>query len=143
MKPAVLVLNGPNLNLLGSRETGLYGSATLQDIEDGLREAFPEMTLRFQQSNHEGELIEALHAANTVETGGVVLNAGAYSHTSIALRDAIAAIETPVVEVHISNVYAREPFRHTSLLTAVCVGSIVGLGVGGYALAVRHFGGGR
>ena len=139
MAPAGLVLNGPNLNLLGTRETGIYGSSTLADLEASLRSTFPEATLRFEQHNDEGAIIEALHAANTVETGGVVLNAAGYSHTSVAIRDAVAAIETPVVEVHISNVYAREAFRHHSLLSAVCAGVIVGFGVQGYAMAVRHF----
>jgi 3-dehydroquinate dehydratase-2 len=139
--PSVLVLNGPNLNLLGRREPGIYGGATLDDLEADLTARFPTLTLRFAQHNHEGDLIEALHAADAVETAGVVLNAAGYTHTSIALRDAIAAIQTPVVEVHISNVYAREAFRHTSLLAAVCAGVITGFGVQGYALAVAHFAG--
>ena len=139
--PSVLVLNGPNLNLLGRREPGIYGGATLEDLEADLTARFPSLTLRFEQHNREGDLIEALHAADTVETAGVVLNAAGYTHTSIALRDAIAAIQTPVVEVHISNVYAREAFRHTSLLAANCAGIITGFGVQGYALAVAHFAG--
>ena len=138
-RPAVLVLNGPNLDRLGVREPEVYGSVTLDDLEADLRERFPELTLRFEQSNHEGELIEALHGADTVETAGVVFNPGGYSHTSVALRDAISSISTPVVEVHISNVYQREAFRHTSLLSAVCAGVIVGFGIGGYRLGIQHF----
>ena len=139
--PSVLVLNGPNLNLLGRRETSVYGGATLDDLEADLRARFPSVQLRFAQHNNEGALIDALHQANTVETAGVVLNAAGYTHTSVALRDAVAAIGTPVVEVHISNVYAREAFRHTSLLAPVCAGVIVGFGAQGYALAVAHFAG--
>ncbi|MEM1056169.1 MAG: type II 3-dehydroquinate dehydratase [Bacteroidota bacterium] len=138
-RPAVLVLNGPNLNRLGTREPEIYGAITLHDLEVSLREAFPELTLRFEQHNSEGGLIEALHAADTVETAGVVMNAAGYTHTSVALRDAVASISTPVVEVHISNVYARESFRHTSLIAPLAAGVIVGFGVEGYRMAVRHF----
>lgn len=138
-RPGVLVLNGPNLNRLGTREPDVYGALTLSDIEATLRERFPDLSLRFEQSNSEGALIDALHAADTVETAGVVFNPGGYAHTSVALRDAIASISTPVVEVHISNVYARESFRHTSMLTAVCAGLITGFGVTGYTLAVEYF----
>ncbi|MEM6326418.1 MAG: type II 3-dehydroquinate dehydratase [Bacteroidota bacterium] len=137
--PAVLVLNGPNLNRLGTREPEVYGAATLADIEAGLRETFPEVALRFEQHNAEGGLIEALHAADAVETAGVVLNAAGYTHTSVALRDAVASISTPVVEVHISNVYARESFRHTSLIAPLAAGVIVGFGVAGYRMAVQYF----
>ena len=139
--PSVLVLNGPNLNLLGRREPGVYGGVTLDDLQSDLSARFPSLRLRFEQHNHEGGLIDALHAADTVETAGVVFNAAAYTHTSIALRDAIAAIQTPVVEVHITNVYARESFRHTSLIAPVCVGVITGFGAQSYALAVAHFAG--
>ena len=139
--PSVLVLNGPNLNLLGRREPGVYGGATLDDLRSDLTARFPSLRLRFEQHNREGDLIEALHGADTVETAGVVFNAAAYTHTSIALRDAIAAIQTPVVEVHITNVYARESFRHTSLLAPVCAGIITGFGAQSYALAVAHFAG--
>lgn len=138
-RPGVLVLNGPNLNRLGTREPAVYGALTLADVEAQLRERFPDLALRFAQHNSEGALIDALHAADTVETAGVVFNPGGYAHTSVALRDAIASISTPVVEVHISNVYARESFRHTSLLSAVCKGVITGFGVGGYAMAVGYF----
>ncbi|OZC04328.1 type II 3-dehydroquinate dehydratase [Rubricoccus marinus] len=138
-RPAVLVLNGPNLNRLGIREPEIYGAMTLADLETGLRADFPDLTLRFEQHNSEAGLIDALHAADTVETAGIVLNAAGYTHTSVVLRDAISSISTPVVEVHISNVYARESFRHTSLIAAVCSGVIAGFGVESYRMAVRHF----
>ena len=138
-RPAVLVLNGPNLNRLGLREPEVYGAATLADLEADLRRTFPDLTLRFEQHNGEGPLIDALHAADTVETAGVVLNPGGYSHTSVALRDAIASITTPVVEVHISNIHAREAFRHTSMTAAVCAGVVAGFGTAGYALALEYF----
>ena len=139
--PGVLVLNGPNLNLLGQREPEVYGSTTLADLEASLRRHFPALALRFEQHNDEGGLINALHAADTIETAGIVLNAAGYSHTSIVLRDAIAAIRTPVVEVHLSNIAAREAFRHHSVISAVCAGTITGLGPSGYRLAVQHFAG--
>ena len=138
-RPAVLVLNGPNLNKLGQREPEVYGSLTLGDLEVTLGEAFPDLALRFEQHNGEGALIDALHSADTVETAGVVFNPGGYAHTSVALRDAVASIATPVIEVHLSNVYAREAFRHTSRIAPVAAGVIVGLGVEGYRLAVQHF----
>lgn len=134
----LLVLNGPNLNLLGTRETDIYGLVSLEDLALDLRSAFPETELGFAQHNSEGALIDALHAADKLTTQGVVFNPGAYGHTSIALRDAIAAMETPVVEVHISNVYAREDFRQTMLLSPVCAGIITGFGMAGYHLAVRY-----
>ena len=133
---AVLVLNGPNLNRLGAREPEVYGAETLADVEAGLRRRFPDLDLRFEQHNGEGDLIDALHAADGV--GGVVLNPGGYAHTSVALRDAVASVAVPVVEVHVSNVYAREAFRHRSLVAPVCAGVIVGFGTAGYALAVQH-----
>ncbi|GAB5518994.1 MAG: type II 3-dehydroquinate dehydratase [Rhodothermales bacterium] len=135
----LLILNGPNLNLLGTREPETYGSATLGDLEADLRAAFPDLDLDFAQSNHEGALIDRIHAAATDGTMGIVFNPGGYTHTSVALRDAIAGVTVPVIEVHISNVHAREAFRHTSLLAPVCVGQIAGLGLAGYALAVRYF----
>lgn len=140
-RPSVLVLNGPNLNRLGAREPGVYGTATLADLEADLRRQFPELALRFAQHNAEGDLIDALHGAASDGTAGVVFNPGGYAHTSVALRDAVASIPTPVVEVHLSNVYAREGFRHVSLVSAVCAGVITGFGPAGYALAVRHFAG--
>ncbi|MEM6645495.1 MAG: type II 3-dehydroquinate dehydratase [Bacteroidota bacterium] len=135
----LLVLNGPNLNLLGTREPDTYGTATLADLEADLRAAFPDLDLTFAQSNHEGVLIDHIHTAATDGTTGIVFNPGGYTHTSVALRDAIAGVPVPVVEVHISNVHAREAFRHTSMLAPVCAGQIAGLGVTGYALAICYF----
>ena len=132
---AVLVLNGPNLNRLGTREPEVYGAETLGDVEAGLRRRFPDVALRFEQHSGEGDLVDALHAADGM--GGVVLNPGGYAHTSVALRDAVASVAVPVVEVHVSNVYAREPFRHRSLVAPVCAGVVVGFGTAGYALAVQ------
>ena len=134
----ILVLNGPNLNLLGTREPETYGSATLADLETGLRGGFPNVTFRFVQSNCEGHLIDALQAAHSDGMAGVVFNPGGFSHTSVALRDAMAAITPPVVEVHISNIAAREPFRHHSVTAGAAAGVISGLGLEGYALAVHH-----
>jgi 3-dehydroquinate dehydratase-2 len=135
----LLILNGPNLNLLGTREPAVYGTGTLADLEADLRATFPDVGLSFFQSNHEGALIDRLHAARTDGTDGIVFNPGAYTHTSVALRDAVAAIGVPVVEVHLSHIHAREPFRHHSLLAPVCVGQISGLGRRGYHLAVQYF----
>jgi 3-dehydroquinate dehydratase-2 len=133
----ILILNGPNLNLLGTREPEVYGADTLDDIVDELRSIASERGYDIDavQSNVEGELVDALHAARTT-AAGVVFNPGAYTHTSIALRDAISAVELPVVETHLSNVHAREEFRHTSMLTAVCVGVIGGFGRTSYRLAL-------
>jgi 3-dehydroquinate dehydratase-2 len=135
----VLIVNGPNLNLLGRREPEVYGSETWSEVEERLRRRAHErgdVTLSFFQSNSEGRLIDWLQEHGP-ESDGVVLNAGALSHTSIALRDAIVALSLRVVEVHISNTHARETFRHTSLLAAVCQGSIVGLGTWGYEAALE------
>lgn len=133
-----LVLNGPNLNLLGSREPKHYGLLTLEEITHRLEALAGELqvSIRCQQSNHEGALIDALHDARNW-AAGVVFNAGGYTHTSVAIRDAIAAIRIPVIEVHLSNVHAREEFRHRSLIAPVCAGSISGLGYHSYALALR------
>ena len=134
----ILLLNGPNLNLLGQREPGIYGTRSFDDYLPELREAFPELTLDYCQSNHEGQLIDKLHEVGFTHHG-VVLNAGGYTHTSIALADAVAAISTPVVEVHLSNLHAREPSRHVSLLGKSCVGSISGFGLESYRLALHYF----
>lgn len=141
--PSVVLLNGPNLDLLGTRDPQVYGSATLADVQADCAAVAAELglTLQARQSNHEGQLVDWLHEAGAaVEAGdciGVVLNAGAYTHTSIALRDAIEGAGVPCVEVHISNVHAREAFRHHSYLAPVCRGSVVGFGVHGYVLAIR------
>ena len=134
----ILILHGPNLNLLGTREPGIYGSLTLADINSKLGELAGEhhVELACKQSNHEGELIDALHDARSW-ANGVVFNPGAYTHTSIALRDAISAIAIPVVEVHLSNVYAREEFRHVSMISAVCRGKITGFGWRSYVLGLQ------
>lgn len=134
----VLVLNGPNLNLLGQREQAVYGTTTLQDINNNLEKTAKELgvEISFFQSNCEGALIDALHNAKK-EKDAVILNAGAYTHTSVAIRDAIAAIEIPVIEVHLSNVHKREEFRHKSLISAVCVGVICGFGEKSYYLALQ------
>jgi 3-dehydroquinate dehydratase II len=138
--PKIWVLNGPNLNLLGTREPSVYGSATLADVEAACRAAAKAhgADVDFRQSNHEGELIDWLHEAGRTagDSLGVVLNAGAYTHTSVALGDAIKSIAVPVIEVHLSNVHAREPFRHHSYLSPACAGIVVGFGVAGYALAI-------
>jgi 3-dehydroquinate dehydratase-2 len=135
----LLILNGPNLNLLGTREPGIYGSATLQDIEDQAKAVAGEagFDVRCVQSNSEGALIDAVHAARE-NAVGIVINAGAYTHTSVALRDALAAVRLPAVEVHISNVHQREEFRHHSYLSAVVDTVIIGAGVLGYELAITY-----
>lgn len=133
----ISIVNGPNLNLLGVREKSIYGARSFEDYFGELRQAFPGVDLQYFQSNHEGELIDYIHKIGFSHKG-IVLNAGAYTHTSVALADAIAAVETPVVEVHISNIYAREAFRHHSYLTRNCVGIISGLGLAGYKLGVQY-----
>jgi 3-dehydroquinate dehydratase-2 len=134
----IAVLNGPNLNLLGTREPALYGRETLADIEAGLRGVAAEIgaELEFSQHNGEGQLIDAIHALRG-RVDGVVINAGAYSHTSLAIRDALSAIAAPFVEIHLTNIYAREPERRHSALAAGAVGLICGLGAYGYELALR------
>ncbi|AQG78748.1 type II 3-dehydroquinate dehydratase [Spirosoma montaniterrae] len=132
----ILIINGPNLNLLGRREPDIYGNRSFVDYLKTLEAQFPDLQLRYFQSNHEGELLDKIHELGfTVD--GIVINAGALTHTSIALADALSAITAPAVEVHISNVHARESFRHHSYLSAKCKGVIVGLGLKGYELAIR------
>jgi len=140
---SVYVLNGPNLNLLGTRKPEVYGTTTLADVEEMCREEAAELSLdlRFRQSNHEGQLIDWIHEAGAeVKAGrciGAVFNPGAYTHTSVALHDAIEGVELPVIELHISNVHAREPFRHHSYISPVARSIVVGFGVHGYVLALR------
>lgn len=136
---SVLVVNGPNLNLLGTREPAQYGSRTLAEVERDIAEAAAALglTVRTFQSNHEGALIDRLHAARGEGTDFIIINAGGFTHTSVALRDALAAVAIPFVEVHISNLHRRERFRHRSLLSDLAIGSIVGLGATGYRLALQ------
>lgn len=135
--PSVLVLNGPNLNLLGQRQPEIYGQATLGDVEASCLAHASTLGLEvsFLQSNHEGALIDAVHAAKAAHDG-LIINAGAYTHTSIALMDAVASVELPMVEVHLSNIHARESFRHVSYLSKVALGQICGFGPQGYLMAL-------
>ena len=132
----ILILNGPNLNLQGKRDTDIYGTLTFDEYLETLRQRFAQDEIDLVQSNVEGELINALHAS-VGAYDGVVMNAGGYTHTSVAIRDAIAAISTPVVEVHISSIRAREEFRHISMLAPVCRGSIMGFGLDSYRLGIE------
>jgi 3-dehydroquinate dehydratase-2 len=134
----LLFLNGPNLNLLGQREPGVYGRASLKDIEGLVRQRArqSETEIEFRQSNMEGELVTSIQEAKS-RFDAIILNAGAYTHTSVALRDAIAAVGVPTIEIHLSNVHAREEFRHKSLIAGVCVGQIAGFGVNSYILALE------
>ena len=134
---SILILNGPNLNLLGTRQPEVYGKTTLADVEALCREKAKTLgfDVAFEQSNHEGALIDLIHAAKG-KHAGIVLNAGAYTHTSIALMDAIASVELPVVEVHLSNIHAREEFRHRSYIAPVALGQICGFGAEGYLMAL-------
>ncbi|MDO4930206.1 MAG: type II 3-dehydroquinate dehydratase [Bacteroidales bacterium] len=133
----ILIMNGPNLNLLGQREPGIYGSGTMDDCLAALRQRYPSVELLYYQSNVEGFLIDRLQQAMTEGVDGVVLNAGAYTHTSVALHDAIRAVKFPVIEVHISNVHQREEFRHHSMISPACRGVICGFGLDSYRLGVE------
>lgn len=132
----ILILNGANLNLQGKRDRGVYGSESFDEFIPRLRELYHDYTIDYYQSNIEGEIVTALHNAEG-KYDGVLLNAGGYTHTSVVIRDAISAIDTPVVEIHISNIAAREEFRHTTLIGAVAIGSIVGFGLNSYRLGVE------
>lgn len=134
----IQIINGPNLNLLGKREPTVYGNTSFEGYLAELRKHFPQCEITYYQSNVEGEMINKIHEVG-FEYEGIVLNAGAYTHTSIALHDAIKSITTPVVEVHISNVHARESFRHVSMISAACKGVILGFGLDSYRLAVEAF----
>lgn len=134
----IQIINGPNLNLLGVREPDVYGSTSFDDFLPRLRACFPDVQIDYFQSNIEGELIDKLQAVG-FQCDGIVLNAAAYTHTSIALADCIRAISAPVVEVHISNVHQREAFRHQSMIAAACLGVICGFGLDGYRLAIESF----
>jgi len=133
----IQIINGPNLNLLGVREEDIYGSRDFENYFEALKERFPKAELHYYQSNVEGELINKLHEVG-FSVGGIILNAGAYTHTSVAIHDAIGAIKTPVLEVHISNIYAREEFRHKSIISSKCKGLIAGLGLNGYDMAIQY-----
>jgi 3-dehydroquinate dehydratase-2 len=135
-RPNIVIINGPNLNLLGRRQPEIYGSETFEDFFQELQKTFSNIDLLYFQSNHEGVLIDLIHQYGFVVTG-FVINAGAYTHTSIALADALRSITSPAVEVHISNIYEREPFRHVSYMKDACIASIVGQGMKGYEIAIE------
>lgn len=132
----IQIINGPNINLLGKREPSIYGSVSFEDYLAELRAKYPEVRIDYYQSNSEGGLIDKIQQAG-FDADGIILNAGAYTHTSIALQDAIRAVKSPVVEVHISNVHAREAFRHVSMISCACVGVICGFGLNSYRLALE------
>lgn len=134
----LIIINGPNLNLLGKREPEVYGSSSFEDYFTTLKKKYSNITLEYYQSNVEGEIINKLHEAG-FSYDGIILNAGGYTHTSVAIADAVAAIKTPVIEVHISNIHAREEFRHTSLIAKNCKGIITGFGMDSYRLAIESF----
>ena len=140
MAKSILLLNGPNLNLLGTREPEVYGSATLADVEHsaGVQALAAGVTLACFQSNHEGALIDRIHAARSEGIDVIIINPGGLTHTSVALRDALAGVAIPFIEVHISNVHRREAFRHHSYLSAIAAGVICGLGIDGYGAALKH-----
>lgn len=134
----ILIINGPNLNLLGVREPGIYGNNSMESYLETLRSQYPNYSIEYFQSNHEGEIIDMLHKVGFDESlAGVVLNAGAYTHTSLAIADAISAINVPVIEVHISNVHSREEVRHHSMISSVCRGVIAGFGMNSYRLGIE------
>jgi len=135
----LLIINGANLNLLGKREPDIYGSTDFDSFFTNLLDQFPTVDLNFFQSNIEGELVDMLQEADLDHYDGIILNAGGYTHTSVAIADAVAAIETPVIEVHISNIFSREEFRKTSLTAPHCKGLICGFGLTGYTLAIQSF----
>lgn len=137
----IIIINGPNLNLLGKRQPEIYGAKTFEDYLNELKSSFPQVQIDYFQSNHEGELIDKLHQVGFGEYTGIVFNAGAYTHTSLALADAVAGINTPVIEVHVSNVHARESIRHQSLMAKNCTGIIAGFGLASYRLAILAFNG--
>ncbi|MFT6880054.1 MAG: 3-dehydroquinate dehydratase-2 [Algoriphagus sp.] len=134
----LIIINGPNLNLLGKREPEIYGSHTFEEYLEDLKKNFPTILLNYFQSNHEGEIIDKIHEIG-FSYDGIVINAGGLTHTSVALADALSSVESPAVEVHISNIHAREAFRHKSFLSSKCVGMICGMGLKGYEFAIRHF----
>ena len=135
---ALLIINGPNLNLLGKREKNIYGDQSFEDYFSVLINKYPQVNLDYFQSNSESEIIDKIHEVG-FDIDGIIINAGAFTHTSVAIRDAIAGITSPVIEVHISNVHTREEFRHKSYISAVCKGVIAGFGLDSYRLAVEHF----
>lgn len=134
----ILIINGPNLNLLGIREKNIYGSSSFEDYLNEIKQQYKEIEIEYFQSNHEGEIIDKLHEAG-FSVDGILLNAGALTHTSIALADAISSITSPVVEVHISNVFSREAYRHQSMIAPKCKGSISGFGMNSYRLGIESF----
>ncbi|TVR84312.1 MAG: 3-dehydroquinate dehydratase [Saprospirales bacterium] len=135
----IVIINGPNLNLLGKREPHIYGTISFQEYYKELRSRFPDISMEYFQSNHEGALIDKIQEHGFAADLGMLLNAGGYTHTSVALRDAVAAVSAPVAEVHISDIFSREPFRRISMLRDVCVFSINGKGLDGYRLAIERF----
>ncbi|WMN06972.1 type II 3-dehydroquinate dehydratase [Marivirga arenosa] len=137
-KKKIIIINGPNLNLLGKREPEIYGAASFDEFIKKLRLDYPDVELDYYQSNIEGELVSKIQESDSAYDG-IILNAAAYTHTSVAIHDAIGAIDTAVIEVHISNIYKREVFRHKSLISSKCIGMISGLGLSGYKLALEHF----
>ncbi len=134
----IAIVNGPNLNLLGKREKDIYGDISFEDFFDEIVKIYPDHNFSYMQSNVEGEIVNLLHEADLM-SDGIILNAAGYTHTSVSIADAVAGISTPVIEVHISNILAREEFRHTSLIASGCAGSLFGFGLNGYRLAIEAF----